>query len=86
MRHDGMQFFPLPPGSDSATRGLLAVNHEYTDDGLLHPGGMEPWTADKVAKSQAAHGVASSRSRSAGTGGASCGRRRSPAESRPARQ
>jgi secreted PhoX family phosphatase len=33
------------------------VNHEYTDDGLLHPGGMDPWTAEKVAKSQAAHGV-----------------------------
>jgi secreted PhoX family phosphatase len=33
------------------------MNHEYTDDGLLHPGGMEPWTAEKVAKSQAAHGV-----------------------------
>jgi uncharacterized protein len=58
MHHDGIHYFPLPPGSDSSTRGLLAVNHEYTDDGLLHPGGMEPWTADKVAKSQAAHGVA----------------------------
>jgi secreted PhoX family phosphatase len=33
------------------------VNHEYTDDGLLHVGGMEPWTAEKVRKSQAAHGV-----------------------------
>jgi secreted PhoX family phosphatase len=57
MHHDGFHYFPLPPGSDSSTRGLLAVNHEYTDDGLLHPGGMEPWTAEKVAKSQAAHGV-----------------------------
>ena len=52
-----IHFFPLPLGSDSATRGLLAINHEYTDDGLLHVGGMEPWTAEKVAKSQAAHGV-----------------------------
>jgi uncharacterized protein len=58
MHHDGLHYFPLPRGSDSSTRGLLAVNHEYTDDGLLHPGGMEPWTAEKVAKSQAAHGVA----------------------------
>jgi secreted PhoX family phosphatase len=57
MHHDGLHYFPLPQGSESSTRGLLAVNHEYTDDGLLHPGGMEPWTADKVAKSQAAHGV-----------------------------
>src|SRR5262245_34409277 len=54
MHHDGLQFFPLPLGSQNSTRGLLAINHEYTDDGLLHIGGMEPWTADKVAKSQAA--------------------------------
>jgi uncharacterized protein len=57
MHHDGVHFFPLPAGSATASRGLLAVNHEYTDDGLLHVGGMEPWTADKVAKSQAAHGL-----------------------------
>jgi uncharacterized protein len=57
MHHDAIHFFPLPAGSTSSTRGLLAMNHEYTDDGLLHVGGMEPWTADKVAKSQAAHGV-----------------------------
>ena len=36
MHHDGIHFFPLPLGSDSSTRGLLAMNHEYTDDGLLH--------------------------------------------------
>jgi secreted PhoX family phosphatase len=57
MHHDAIQFFPLPLGSDSSTGGLLATNHEYSDDGLLHAGGMEPWTAAKVAKSQAAHGV-----------------------------
>jgi secreted PhoX family phosphatase len=57
MHHDGLQYFPLPAGSNASARGLLAINHEYTDDGLLHVGGMEPWTADKVAKSQAAHGV-----------------------------
>jgi secreted PhoX family phosphatase len=57
MHHDAIHYFPLPPGSTSSTRGLLVVNHEYTDDGLLHVGGMEPWTAEKVAKSQAAHGV-----------------------------
>jgi secreted PhoX family phosphatase len=57
MHHDGLEFFPLPAGSTTSSHGLLAVNHEYTDDGLLHTGGMEPWTADKVRKSQAAHGV-----------------------------
>jgi len=57
MHHDGMHFFPLPKGSDSSSQGLLVVNHEYTDDGLLHEGGMESWTAQKVAKCKAAHGV-----------------------------
>lgn len=57
MHHDGIEFYPLPPGSSTSAHGLLAVNHEYTDDGLLHPGGMAPWTADKVEKAQAAHGV-----------------------------
>ncbi len=63
MHHDGMHFFPFPKhgagrsGQYSSDRGLLCVNHEYTDDGLLHPGGMNPWTAEKVAKSKAAHGV-----------------------------
>jgi hypothetical protein len=53
MHHDGIHYFPL----DGSRRGLLVMNHEYTDDGLLHPGGMTPWTAEKVRKSQAAHGV-----------------------------
>ncbi len=57
MHHDGMHFFPLPAGQTGSTRGLLAINHEYTDDGLLHPDGMLTWTAEKVRKSQAAHGV-----------------------------
>ncbi len=54
MHHDGMHFFPFP-GKEN--HGLLVMNHEYTDDGLLHVGGMTPWTAEKVAKSKAAHGV-----------------------------
>jgi secreted PhoX family phosphatase len=57
MHHDAIHYFSLPLGGDSSTRGLLVMNHEYTDDGLLHVGGMEPWTAEKVAKSQAAHGT-----------------------------
>ncbi len=56
MHHDGLQFMALPAAA-AAQRGLLVINHEYTDDGLLHPGGMRPWTAEKVRKSQAAHGV-----------------------------
>ena len=54
MHHDGMEFFPL---DKNPRHGLLAINHEYTDDGLLHSDGMQTWTAEKVRKSQAAHGV-----------------------------
>jgi hypothetical protein len=53
MHHDGIQYYPLV----GSKRGLLAMNHEYTDDGLLHTDGMKTWTAEKVRKSQAAHGV-----------------------------
>ena len=53
MHHDAIHYVPL----DGSRRGLLVMNHEYTDEGLLHPGGMTPWTAEKVKKSQAAHGV-----------------------------
>jgi secreted PhoX family phosphatase len=55
MHHDGIHYYPL---EGSSTRGLLAMNHEYTDDGLLHPDGMKTWSTEKVRKSQAAHGVA----------------------------
>jgi secreted PhoX family phosphatase len=58
MGHDGIQFFPLPRGSSSSDRGLLVLNHEYADQGLLFPDGLAgAMTAEKVAKSQAAHGV-----------------------------
>ncbi|MDB5864208.1 MAG: Tat pathway signal protein [Betaproteobacteria bacterium] len=56
MHHDGIQYFPLPYGSQSSTRGLLAINHEYTDDGLLHTDGFSNWSRDKVRKAQNAHG------------------------------
>lgn len=55
MHHDGIHYFPL---DGSSTHGLLVMNHEYTDDGLLFPDGKRNWTAEKVAKAQAAHGVA----------------------------
>ncbi|MDW5444926.1 PhoX family phosphatase [Polaromonas sp. SM01] len=54
MHHDGMEYFPL---DKNPRHGLLAINHEYTDDGLLHSDGMKTWTPEKVHKSQAAHGV-----------------------------
>jgi secreted PhoX family phosphatase len=54
MHHDGLAFFPL---GGSSAKGLMAVNHEYTDDGLLHVGGFRNMTADKVKKSQNAHGL-----------------------------
>ncbi|HSW04205.1 PhoX family protein [Aquabacterium sp.] len=53
MHHDGIHYF----AQNGSNGGLLVMNHEYTDDGLLHPGGMSPWTAEKVRKAQAAHGV-----------------------------
>ncbi len=53
MHHDGIHFFPL----DGSTRGLLVMNHEYVDDGLLHPEGVKNWSLEKVRKSQAAHGI-----------------------------
>jgi len=57
MHHDGMHYFPLPSAAGERNRGLLVVNHEYADDGLLHTDGMQNWSAEKVRKCQAAHGV-----------------------------
>ena len=66
MHNDGMHFFPFNEptrfsvgqrATPSSRRGLLVCNHEYTDDGLLHTDGQRTWTAEKVKKSQAAHGV-----------------------------
>jgi uncharacterized protein len=53
MHHDGMHYFPL----QGSRRGLLVMNHEYTDDGLLHTHGMKTWAPEQVQKSLAAHGV-----------------------------
>ncbi len=53
MHHDGIHFYP----QNGSTSGLLVMNHEYSDDGLLHTDGMTTWTAEKVRKAQAAHGV-----------------------------
>ena len=48
MHHDGIHYYPL----DGSRRGLLAMNHEYTDDGLLHPDGMENWSAEKMPRAR----------------------------------
>ncbi|WP_054286655.1 PhoX family protein [Gulbenkiania mobilis] len=69
MHHDGMAYFPLPLGATGSKHGLLAVNHEYTDDGLLHVGGMNNWNADKVKKAQAAVGVSVIEVEATGKGG-----------------
>lgn len=53
MHHDGLHYYAL----DGSRRGLLAINQEYTDEALLHPGGNTVVTAEKVRKSQAAHGI-----------------------------
>lgn len=56
MHHDGMHFYALPSVGGNQ-RGVLVMNHEYTDDGLLHTDGMATWSAQKVLKAQAAHGI-----------------------------
>jgi uncharacterized protein len=61
MGHDGMEFFAIP-GEDPNRRGMLAINHEYTDQLLLFPDGIaplppEPMPKEKVRKSMASHGV-----------------------------
>ena len=65
MHHDGMAFFPVDARWDveqgqldgSSTRGFLAINHEYTDEGLLHEDGVANWSEDKVRRSKASVGV-----------------------------
>ena len=61
MGHDGMEFFSIP-GKDPNEHGLLAVNHEYTDQVLLFSDGLAPlppalMPSEKVRKSMASHGV-----------------------------
>lgn len=75
--HDGMHFFPLPgqsflsrtaglpiavEGRAYNNRGILCVNHEYTQEQFLHGSDSNiidetEMTIEKARKSQAAHGV-----------------------------
>ena len=45
MHHDGIHYFRSMTAS-----GLLVMNHEYTDDGLLHVGGMQNWSAERLPR------------------------------------
>ncbi|MDO4226770.1 PhoX family phosphatase [Neisseria sp.] len=68
MHHDGMAFFPLPLGSNRADHGLLAMNHEYIDNGLLFPDGTANWDLNKARKGQNAMGVSVVEVRRSGNG------------------
>ncbi|GAB60655.1 PhoX family protein [Rheinheimera nanhaiensis] len=61
MHHDGMHFFPIDQrsGATDSSEGLLVFNHEYIDNNLIHPNGIDtlPRIADQVRKEIAAHGV-----------------------------
>lgn len=61
MHHDGMHFFPIDQrsGATDSAEGLLVLNHEYIDNNLIHPNGIDtlPRIADQVRKEIAAHGV-----------------------------
>jgi uncharacterized protein len=62
MHHDGMHYFPLGKGHHGSRRGLLVLNHEYTDERHLHTGTntlppVSAWTLEMVRKSQNAHGI-----------------------------
>jgi len=53
MHDDGLGYFAL----DDSRRGLMAIDHEYTDGGLRHPDGMPTWSAAQVRKAMTAQGV-----------------------------
>lgn len=57
MGHDGMHYFPIDDGPEGNRRGVMVLNHEYTNDEFLHEGGIENWSAEKTTKSQNGHGL-----------------------------
>ncbi len=67
---DFVGFFPVPARAGNAQRGLLAVNHEYTNPELMfpgyRPGDPEPW---QVAVELEAHGVSIVEISQSGRGG-----------------
>ena len=88
MHHDGIHFFPLDSSSrkQRTRRGLLVMNHEYTDDGLLHVGGMVPWTGRQGPQVAGGPRRVGDRGRAPTTAsGRSCAPRPTPAGSPPTR-
>lgn len=59
MHHDGMAFFSVrdAAGRVRNDRGLLCINHEYVDQGLLFTDGTAQWSREKTLKAMNAHGV-----------------------------
>jgi len=61
--HDGMHFFALGHSRDASRRGLLVVNHEYTDANQIYTAAQGAAITDdiagreKVDKALAGHGV-----------------------------
>ena len=61
--HDGMHYFPLSGGAPGNTRGILAINHEYTDANQIYTAAQGKTITndvagrEKVAKALAGHGV-----------------------------
>ncbi len=61
--HDGLHYFPLGTGAQASARGLIVMNHEYTDASQIYP--AAPGSAitndalgqEKIAKALAGHGV-----------------------------
>jgi secreted PhoX family phosphatase len=55
---DYIGFMPLPAGSNAGTRGLLCVNHEYTNQHLMFPGveKKQKLTRTQTEIEMAAHG------------------------------
>lgn len=64
--NDFIGYLPLPYGSDNSDRGLLFINHEYTNEEVMFPGIgrqeakdklFKDMTAELVAVEMAAHGA-----------------------------
>ena len=73
MHHDGMHYFPIGRGPAGSERGLLVLNHEYTDEAYLQTGTatlppVGSWTPEMVRPRRQRTGCPWCRSARAGTG------------------